>query len=741
MLVAASLVSCRTSGGGDSRLRDASNGTPDLILVGYVPDRYVQTTAAQPAGNSLMLRNKDPGANNNGNNGGVNGNNGGDNGNNRVPPTPPPSPYVLAAVAIKGSVIEAVRPVTEAEANTLATTPGAVLLRNPQTLVFDVIYPGMMNLHNHTKQNVLPLWGEAKGQFANRFEWRDWNNYTKAVSQNMNPWINDGMATCAAFRWSELQAMVLGTTHLQGPSACISNFAIHQVEDEYAYPAEDGKRLAGVQAPTDLVVPEDMPFVWKHIKPLVDQGKTYEQALLQKIGEFCPRMLQNFTINDVNGQAELAVFKDKANVENFCDQVPDKFVRYLYWQHKTIAGKKNYLANPMSAGVIVHLAEGRRKDPYNTIEFEMLKIFGMDQPNVNLVHAVGLSDADFAHMAQKNMGLIWSPFSNLLLYGETVDIAAAVKAGVNIALGSDWTPTGSRGVLEELKIARAYVRKMNLDKVISDEKLYEMVTENPARMLKHFENKAGDGRNDLGRIVPEAAASLVVMARRDADPYKNFVIADAKDVNLVVVDGKPVYGEESYITKSRPGAQYESLPVALPDLQKAISGQTTFTYIPHTTDKDTRRKQLEAYAQLPEVAATKVEKACNFSKVFVHQDSKDQDIANFAVSSGLNLDRAVDIQKFLSLNILTMAYNNSAASGRADPAFALTDYPRMFTCDDAPYAARLKNFVSDDELETNDEISVNVKQRSTLRSSLPVNNVPQKLADLYGLPYDNTKDY
>jgi hypothetical protein len=42
------------------------------------------------------------------------------------------------------------------------------------------------------------------------------------------------------------------------------------------------------------------------------------------------------------------------------------------------------------------------------------------------------------------MGLIWSPFSNLLLYGETANIASAKSAKVTIALGSDWTPTGSK---------------------------------------------------------------------------------------------------------------------------------------------------------------------------------------------------------------------------------------------------------------------------------------------------------
>ena len=78
-----------------------------------------------------------------------------------------------------------------------------VTLLQPNSKTYDAIYPGLLNLHNHTKQNILPTWPAAKGQFQNRFEWRDWGIYKKSVSQNMNPWIGYGVAmNCAAFRWS-----------------------------------------------------------------------------------------------------------------------------------------------------------------------------------------------------------------------------------------------------------------------------------------------------------------------------------------------------------------------------------------------------------------------------------------------------------------------------------------------------------------------------------------------------------
>ena len=56
---------------------------------------------------------------------------------------------------------------------------------------------------------------------------------------------------------------------------------------------------------------------------------------------------------------------------------------------------------------------------------------------------------------RENSGsMVWSPFSNLLLYGGTSDVARARQEGVVMALGPDWSPTGSKNLLAELKVAR-----------------------------------------------------------------------------------------------------------------------------------------------------------------------------------------------------------------------------------------------------------------------------------------------
>ncbi len=62
-------------------------------------------------------------------------------------------------------------------------------------------------------------------------------------------------------------------------------------------------------------------------------------------------------------------------------------------------------------------------------------------------------------MAGNGVGLIWSPRSNITLYGDTARVTIASRLGVNIALGTDWMPSGSMNLLRELECADSFNTK------------------------------------------------------------------------------------------------------------------------------------------------------------------------------------------------------------------------------------------------------------------------------------------
>ncbi|HRE01220.1 MAG TPA: hypothetical protein PLV68_07950, partial [Ilumatobacteraceae bacterium] len=67
-------------------------------------------------------------------------------------------------------------------------------------------------------------------------------------------------------------------------------------------------------------------------------------------------------------------------------------------------------------------------------------------PQTAFIHGVGLLAPDFALMAARNSSLIWSPRTNISLYGETARVSVAHRFGVRIALGTDWIASGSANI-------------------------------------------------------------------------------------------------------------------------------------------------------------------------------------------------------------------------------------------------------------------------------------------------------
>lgn len=130
----------------------------------------------------------------------------------------------------------------------------------------------------------------------------------------------------------------------------------------------------------------------------------------------------------------------------------------------------------------------------------------------------------------------------------------------------------------------------------------------------------------------------------------------------------------------------------------------------------------------------------NNAKGVVHQDSfaKNAGLAEFQAETGLNLDRFGDIQKLIGVNMMTQSRNSNDPK-QGDPDFAVTYFPSLFACNDAPFQKRYKAFVS--VKSDNDEITLNARQRKEVRESIGLGSVPKNQAAKYGLEYDPNIDY
>ena len=182
------------------------------------------------------------------------------------------------------------------------------------------------------------------------------------------------------------------------------------------------------------------------------------------------------------------------------------------------------------SALLLHLSEGvddKSREPFLTLQRDN----GEWAITTALagIHCAGLWEEDFITLQAHGGSMVWSPLSNLMLYQETARIKKASDAGVLIALGSDWSPSGSKNLLGELKIAHIHSQQMG--GLFTAQELVEMVTVNPARIVKW--HKA------LGSLQSSYLADLIVLGGTAGDPYDNLIAATEASISLVMIDGVP----------------------------------------------------------------------------------------------------------------------------------------------------------------------------------------------------------
>lgn len=119
----------------------------------------------------------------------------------------------------------------------------------------------------------------------------------------------------------------------------------------------------------------------------------------------------------------------------------------------------------------------------------------------SLIHALMLDRGHLPGLKSADVAVIWSPRSNLALYGKTLDPAWLLDAGVTVGLGTDWSLSGSYDMLEEMRCARSANRATG-ERQLSGAEIMRMATSGAARAL-------GIG-DKVGTIAPGYQADLVI---------------------------------------------------------------------------------------------------------------------------------------------------------------------------------------------------------------------------------------
>ena len=204
---------------------------------------------------------------------------------------------------------------------------------------------------------------------------------------------------------------------------------------------------------------------------------------------------------------------------------------------------------------ITHLCEGFDDESMHSIA--ALEKLGVLDAHCLFVHCIALSDDDIKKAAKAGVSISLCPSSNMLMFNVSAKIRKMMKAGINLTLGTDSSASGPANLLEEMKNLRKLYQKM-YGEDLGAKTVFEMVTINSAKALRMQDRIGALEEGKLGDL-------LVLKAKKD-DPFENLAGASMKDIELLVLAGKPIYGETRFldIFGGVPGRQ--KLPVGYTEI-------------------------------------------------------------------------------------------------------------------------------------------------------------------------------
>ncbi len=197
------------------------------------------------------------------------------------------------------------------------------------------------------------------------------------------------------------------------------------------------------------------------------------------------------------------------------------------------------------ATFIYHCAEGQ----VNSIverEYQSVRKCGCLQRGFVAIHTNAVNPADYDAWTEPG-AIVWSPFSNLWLYGSTTDVPSALARNIPVCIGSDWGPSGTRNVLGEIKVASLVSKRRGWKLTPFD--LVRMVTCVPGDAL------LGAWGAQAGRLQRDALGDVVIIrADPSAEPFGAVLAATEKDVRFVAVGGRPLYGDRGLMKTAKASA-------------------------------------------------------------------------------------------------------------------------------------------------------------------------------------------
>ena len=213
------------------------------------------------------------------------------------------------------------------------------------------------------------------------------------------------------------------------------------------------------------------------------------------------------------------------------------------------------LARKYHAPILIHVAEMKKEwedseKAHGMSPVQYLDKIGVLGSDIIAAHCIFVDAADRQLLAEKGVGCVHNPSSNMMLASGVSPVPEMRAAGVAVGLGTDG-PAGSNNdldLMEEIDLAAKLAKITKMDPLALNAKaVVEMATIDGARAV-HLEK-------EIGSLEAGKKADLVILSLDEPnavpmyDVYAQIAYAlKASDVETVVIGGRPVMRDRKLLT-------------------------------------------------------------------------------------------------------------------------------------------------------------------------------------------------
>jgi len=275
-------------------------------------------------------------------------------------------------------------------------------------------------------------------------------------------------------------------------------------------------------------------------------------------GIFCPQII------DVPAGAGETLESNLAFIEAWHDRVPQRLYTWFgphapYSNFPETYREIAIYAEQYDIGYHTHICETRDevkqiKEKYGKSSVKLLDEVGALSPRLSVAHGVHLNQEDIELLAERGVGVVHNPSSNMKLASGVAPIPALLEAGVKVGLGTDSNLSNNNlDMFEEMRLA-AFLHKLygNDPSILPCEQVLRMATMGSAACL---------GMDDLiGSLEVGKRADIIIMDMHQPhlypllpEPNTNVIeqlvySASAADVMTTIVEGKILMHERNVMT-------------------------------------------------------------------------------------------------------------------------------------------------------------------------------------------------